>query len=182
MTPSFSVGLEPAASSALLCDHQPQGDSFVTTESFLIAPGGCMVALGAIQSPLSCIRRRGRRITGALAAQGGLNATNPPKLPLPPLLCCHCKILKSLSGWLMCAGGKLLHGATTQKKRCRTSLRQSQSFPSLHTAAMILAALVQNNAINPNRAQFCQEKLPEPPGSSPFLLPSTLTSVKAALM
>lgn len=155
MTPSLSVGLEPAASSALVCDHQPLGDSFVTTESFLIAPGGCMVALGAVQSILSCTRRRGRRITGALAAQEGLNATDPPKASSPspaPLSLQNPEVPQCLAHE---SRRKALAWCYYTKQRCRTSLHQSQSFPPLHTAAMSLAALLQNDAINPNRAKFC---------------------------
>lgn len=178
MTPSLSMGLEPAASSALLCDHQPPGDSFVTTGSFLTAPGGHMVALGAVQSPPSC----SRRITGGWQHRGAQCYQPPQELPLPPLLQFHCKILKSLSAWLVRAGGKLLQGAAAQKKGCRTPLVQSQPFLPLHTAAMSLPALVQNGAINPIRAKFCREKLPEPTGSGPFPPQGALTSVKAALM
>lgn len=54
------------------------------------------------------------------------------------------------------------------KEGVQDSLHQSQPFPPLHTAAMSLPALVQNEAINPNRAKFCHEKLPEPMGRSPF--------------
>lgn len=150
MTPSLSVGLEPAASSALLCDHQPLGDSFVTTGSFLIAPGGCMVALGAVQSPPRCTRRKGRRITGRLAALGGLNATNPHKsfFSLPCFLS-----LKNpeVPQCLACENRrKALAESYYTKEGVQDSLHQSQPFPPLHTAAMSLPALVQNEAINPN--------------------------------